>query len=83
MIRMLEKDKLIIYRSQDLLSEYDQKLQTNGRRSDVIQYDSRCLKMKPAAVTLPYESTCKKLKFSDNETTMTFLNYYPLTTAER
>lgn len=75
MIRMLEKDKLVIYRSQELLDEYREK---GHVRTDVVQYDRKCLKIKSIPVTVPFESKCKKLKFDDNETAMTFLNSQPL-----
>ncbi|CAF0857274.1 unnamed protein product [Rotaria sp. Silwood1] len=77
MIRMLEKDKLIIYRSQELLDEYEQKSKETDIRQEIVNYDSKCLTIKPIPIPLPFENKCKKIKFDDNETVMTFLNYYP------
>ncbi|CAF0851118.1 unnamed protein product [Adineta steineri] len=77
MIRMLEKDKLIIYRSQELLDEYEQKSKEINIRPDIINFDLKYLKVKATSITLPFENKCKKLKFDDDETAMTFLNYYP------
>jgi len=82
MIRMLEKDKLIIYRSQELLDEYEQKLKEYHVRPEIVKYDPKYLKVKPIPVILPFENRCKKLKFDDDETAMTFLNYYPSSRTE-
>ncbi len=62
---------------QELLDEYEQKSKNIDIRPDIVNYDSKCLKVKPISVTLPYENKCKRLKFNDDETAMTFLNYYP------
>jgi hypothetical protein len=59
------------------LNEYEQKSREPDTRPDIVNYDSKYLKIKPTSVTLPFENRCQKLKFDDNETAMTFLNYYP------
>jgi len=51
-------------------------------RPEMVNYDSRYLKVKPISVTLPFENKCKRLKFDDDETAMTFLNYYPSSATE-
>ncbi|CAF0819890.1 unnamed protein product [Adineta ricciae] len=77
MIRMLEKDRLIIYRSQELLDEYVEKSRDAQVRPEVVTFDSKYFKIKSTSITLPFENKCKRLKFDDDETAMTFLNYYP------
>ncbi len=64
------------------MDEYEQKSKEPDVRPDIAKYDSKYLKVKPISVTLPFENQCKRLKFHDNETAMTFLNYYPSSTAE-
>ncbi len=65
------------------MDEYVQKSRQLDTPSEIVKYDSKCLKVKPTSVTLPFENRSKKLKFDDNETAMTFLNYYPSTTSEQ
>lgn len=69
MIRMLEKDKLIIYRSQEFLDEFRSKTQRTQMKSD-----RKCFKLKSDRVTLPFEKKCEKLQFKDDETIFTYLN---------
>ncbi len=64
------------------MDEYEQKSKESVVRPEIVNYDSKYLKIKPISVTLPFENRCKKLKFDDNETAMTFLNYYPSSTTE-
>ncbi|CAF3299408.1 unnamed protein product [Rotaria socialis] len=82
MIRMLEKDKLIIYRSQELFDEYKQKSKETDIRHEIVNFDSRCLTAKSIPAPLPFEHKCKRIKFDDNETVMTFFNYYPSASIE-
>lgn len=79
MIRMLEKEKLIIYRSQDLLDAHRERKRPIDPNSNYLQFDRKFLKIKSIQVNLAFENQCKKLKFDDNETALTFLNYRPLT----
>ncbi len=65
------------------MDEYEQKSKKSDIRPEIVNYDSKYLKIKPISITLPFENQCKKLKFSDNETAMTFLNYYPSSTTEQ
>lgn len=64
------------------MDEYEQKSRETNVRPEIVNYDSKYLKVKPIPVILPFENRCKKLKFDDNETAMTFLNYHPSSITE-
>jgi hypothetical protein len=66
----------------ELLDEHEQKSKESDVRLEIVNYDPKYLKVKPIPVTLPFENRCKKLKFDDHETAMTFLNYHPSSTTE-
>lgn len=67
---------------QELFDEYEQKSKEPDLRHDIVNFDPKCLMSKPVAITLPFENKSKRLKFDDNETVMTFLNYYPSPSAD-
>jgi hypothetical protein len=73
----------LFFHSKELFDEHREKTKRKHVQSDVLVYDRKCLKIKSVPVPVPFENKCKKLKFDDDETALTFLNYYPLANDHR